>query len=76
MATGKVGGIASGEKTQAHFAQTGPMTETILLGAVAIRCFGQKLTWDSAGMKFPGCPEAERFLKREYRAGWQAPGKG
>jgi predicted dehydrogenase len=64
-----------GEKTQAHFAQTGPMTETILLGTVAIRCFGQRLTWDAAAMKFPGSPEAERFLKREYRAGWEV-GKG
>ncbi len=54
-----------GEKTESHFAQTAPMTETILLGTVAIRCFGQKLTWDSAGMKFPGNPDAERYLKRD-----------
>jgi predicted dehydrogenase len=60
-----------GEKTESHFAQTAPMTETILLGTVAIRCPGQKLTWDAAAMKFPNCPDAERHLKRKYRGGWQ-----
>jgi len=60
-----------GEKTESHFAQTAPMTETILLGTIAIRCFGQNLTWDSARMKFPGCPDAERYLRRDYRAAWE-----
>ena len=60
-----------GEKTEASFAQTGPMTETILLGTVAIRCFGQQLQWDPSAMRFPNCPDAERYLKRQYRDGWQ-----
>ena len=60
-----------GEKTESHFAQTGPMTETILLGTIAIRCPDRKLEWDAAAMKFPNCPEAERYLRRTYRGGWQ-----
>jgi len=60
-----------GEKTEADFARTGPMTETILLGTVAIRCFGQKLTWDVAAMRFSNCPDAGRYLKRQYRDGWE-----
>jgi hypothetical protein len=60
-----------GEKTESSFAQTGPMTETILLGSVAIRCFGQKLTWDAAAMRLPGSPDAERYLRRRYRQGWE-----
>lgn len=63
-----------GEKTESHFSQTGPMTEAILLGSVAIRCYGQKLSWDAAAMKFPNCPDAERYLKRRYRDGWQVSG--
>jgi len=59
-------------RTEAHFAQTGPMMETILLGTVAIRCPGQKLAWDAGAMKIPNHPDAERFLKRQYRTGWQA----
>lgn len=60
-----------GEKTESDFAQTAPITEAILLGTVAIRLFGRKLTWDAAAMKFPNCPEADRYLSRRYRAGWE-----
>ena len=60
-----------GEKTESGFGQTGPMVEAILLGAVAIRCFGQELTWDATAMRFPNCPDANSYLKRRYRNGWQ-----
>ncbi len=59
-----------GEKTESHFAQTGPMTEAILLGTVAIRIPGQPLSWDSAHLKFPARPEGNRLLRRSYREGW------
>ena len=59
-----------GEKTESHFGQTGPMTEAILLGTVAIRVPGQKLVWDSPRMKVTNCPEANRYLQRTYRDGW------
>ncbi len=63
-----------GKKTESHFAQTGPMTEAILLGTVAIRTPDVKLEWDAAAMKIPNHPEAEKFLRREYRDGWQVAG--
>ena len=60
-----------GEKTESHFAQTGPMTEAILLGTVAIRVPGQKLEWDSARLKVTNSREANRYLQRTYREGWR-----
>jgi hypothetical protein len=60
-----------GEKTESHFAQTGPMTEAILLGTVAIRVPGQKLEWDSARLNVTNSPEANRYLQRNYREGWR-----
>lgn len=63
-----------GEMTESHFAQSGPMTEAILLGTVAIRVPDQKLNWDAKAMKFPNYPEAERYLRRTYRDGWAVPG--
>ncbi|MBU6399240.1 MAG: Gfo/Idh/MocA family oxidoreductase, partial [Verrucomicrobia bacterium] len=60
-----------GPKTESHFAQTGPMTEAILLGTVAIRVPGHKLEWDAANLKIPNAPQAERYLRRHYREGWQ-----
>jgi predicted dehydrogenase len=58
-------------KTESHFAQTGPMTEAILLGTVAIRMPDQKLEWNAAKMKIPNCLAAERYLRRAYRDGWR-----
>jgi len=49
---------------------TGPLTETVLLGTAAHRA-GRKLEWDAAKLKATNCPEAERFLRREYRQGWE-----
>lgn len=63
-----------GEKNEAHFAQTGPMTEAILLASIALRHPGQRLEWDSAAMKIPNFPESERFLRRQYREGWRVAG--
>jgi len=66
--------IAGKAKCESHFTQTGPMTEAILLGTVAIREPGKLLQWDAAAMKFPHAPEAERFLRRHYRKGWDVAG--
>ncbi|HNW06755.1 MAG TPA: Gfo/Idh/MocA family oxidoreductase [Verrucomicrobiota bacterium] len=60
-----------GEKTESHFAQSGPMTEAILLGTVAIRVPGQKLEWNSSRLKITNHREANRYLQRRYREGWR-----
>jgi predicted dehydrogenase len=59
-----------GPKAESHFAQTGPMTEAILLGTVAIRVPDQILEWDSEKMKFPNFPAADNYISRKYRKGW------
>jgi predicted dehydrogenase len=63
-----------GAKTESHFAQTGPMAEAIILGTVAIRNPDILLEWDSVNMKFPNCPDANKYLKRTYREGWNVAG--
>ena len=57
------GGVADG--LMPRFAGT----ETVLLGNVAYR-MGRTLEWDADNMKFPNCPEADKYLQREYRTGW------
>ena len=61
-------------KTESHFAQTGPMTESILLGTVAIRNPGEKLEWNHRRMKFTNHSDANQLLKRSYRDGWHVGG--
>ncbi len=63
-----------GENTESHFAQTGPMTEAILLGTVAIRVPDKLLEWDPVKLNFPNSPEANKFLSRTYRQGWSVGG--
>ena len=58
-----------GETPGANFNYSGPLTETVLLGTLAIR-FGKKLYWDPENLKFPNQPEADRFIHKEYRKGW------
>ena len=32
---------------------------------------GKKIEWDAKKMKIPSAPDAERFLRRDYRKGWK-----
>jgi predicted dehydrogenase len=57
------------EIAYSNFDYAGLLTETILLGNVAMRA-GKKLEWDGENMKFTNAPEAEKFLHFEYRKGW------
>jgi hypothetical protein len=57
-------------QTPGSFILAGPVTETINLGAVALRA-GKKVEYDTAGMKITNLPEAEKYLTREYRQGWE-----
>jgi hypothetical protein len=52
------------------FLYTGPVTETILLGGVALRA-GKRVEYDTDNMKITNIPEANKFLVREYRKGWE-----
>lgn len=65
-----VDAILGTAKNESYFAQTGPMTEAIILGTVAIRLPGEKLAWESKALKFNGCSGADRLLARNYRQGW------
>lgn len=63
---------ARGEaENESFFQRTGPMTETILLGTVAIRVPDTKLEWDPAGLRIKNSDEATKLLSRTYRKGWE-----
>ena len=53
-----------------NFAYAGLLTETILLGNVAMRV-GKKLDWDGEQLKATNAPEAAKFIKLQYRKGWE-----
>ncbi len=59
----------TGGPTTCNFEYSGPLAEAALLCNVALRT-GKKLAWDPKNLKAIGCPEADGFLRREYRKGW------
>ncbi|MCD6304476.1 MAG: Gfo/Idh/MocA family oxidoreductase [Planctomycetes bacterium] len=58
-----------GKKPLTPFEYSGPLTETVLLGAVATLA-GGKLQWDAENMRITNVPEANAYLRRGYRKGW------
>jgi hypothetical protein len=49
------------------------LTEIILLGCVALRVGeGRRMEWDGPNMRSPNLPDADRFVKRDNRSGWEA----
>ena len=52
-----------------NFDYASRLTETMLLGNVAVRV-GKAFHYDGQTGKAIDCPEAEPFLRREYRNGW------
>ncbi|MCC6511747.1 MAG: gfo/Idh/MocA family oxidoreductase, partial [Pirellulaceae bacterium] len=58
-------------ETTSHFDYSGPLTETVLLGTVAIRVPGKLLMWNSDTMRFTNMPAAEQWLNKPYRSGWE-----
>jgi predicted dehydrogenase len=58
-------------KASAPFDYSARLTETMLLGVVALKAGqGERLLYDGAAMKVKNAPEANAYLTREYRAGW------
>ncbi len=60
-------------KTSAPFEYAGQLTESVLLGCLATRFPGKTLEWDSASLTFTNHPEANQFVRRRYRTGWEVP---
>jgi len=65
-----------GKVPGSNFDFAGPLAESVLLGNVALRVQLRedltlcKLMWDPANLKFTNLEEANKFVRREYRAGW------
>ena len=58
-------------QTTSAFDYSGPLTEAVLLGTVAIRVPEQKLTWNSETLRFTNMPAVQQWLSKPYRNGWE-----
>ena len=58
-----------GKPACSNFDYAGPLTETVVMGNLAIRS-GKKLDWDGQNMKVTNVPEANEYVHYKYRQGW------
>jgi len=78
-------GSDKAKNLSSHFDIAGPLTESVLMGNLAIRSYdiqkkngkdinypgrNIKLLWDGSNMKITNFDEANQFVKRTYRDGW------
>jgi len=68
---GWIDGCLTGEQPSDGFDYGGLLTETILLGNIAVRYPGETLEWDAGAMRITSLEDANRWLTRDYREGWE-----
>jgi len=57
--------------TMSNFGYAGRLTETILVGNLAMRAGeGQRIEWNAKTLTSKNVPEVNKFVHREYREGW------
>jgi predicted dehydrogenase len=71
-----VDAILEGRKACDEFTHGGPLTETVLVGAMADRHAGEWLEWDRKALKFTNNAKATALVRRAYRDGWKVAGLG
>ncbi|MEI7909820.1 MAG: Gfo/Idh/MocA family oxidoreductase [Verrucomicrobiota bacterium] len=71
-----VNSILDDTPCESSFAISGPMSEAVILGTVAIRTPGVKLDWDAQALKITNSAAADALLRRSYRDGWKIAGLG
>jgi predicted dehydrogenase len=59
-----------GKPASSNFEYSGPLSETVLMGNLAVRFPDRELLWDGAKMEVTNDADANAYVRREYREGW------
>lgn len=59
-----------GSPTTCNFDYSGALSEAVLLGNVSYRV-GKALDWDARNLVATNCPEADKYISKTYRSGWE-----
>lgn len=67
-----IGGIKNGDPDQPScpFSYAGPLTESYLLGNIAMK-LNEPIEWDAEAGRITNISEANQYLQREYRKGFE-----
>ena len=61
-------------RTSAPFDYSGPLTEAVLLGCLSTRFRQTTLDWNAAQLRITNHSEANAFVRRRVRSGWEVNG--
>ena len=59
-----------GKPASSNFDYSGPLSETVLMGNLAVRFPNRLLLWDGEKMEVTNDAEANAYVRRQYRKGW------
>ncbi len=60
-----------GKPASSSFEYSGPLSETVLMGNLAIRFPDRELFWNGEAMEVTNDKDANAYVRREYREGWR-----
>ena len=59
-----------GQSASSNFDFSGPLSEMVLMGNLAVRYPNRKLLWNGQKMEVTNDAEANSYVRRRYRQGW------
>ncbi|MBN2128173.1 MAG: Gfo/Idh/MocA family oxidoreductase [Sedimentisphaerales bacterium] len=59
-----------GRPASSNFDYSGPLTEMVVMGNLAVRNPGEQILWDGKNMKVANKPELDSMIREPYRDGW------
>jgi hypothetical protein len=71
-----VAACKGGQPTYGDFLLAGPIADAFNLAAVSLRLGGRRLLFDAAAIKVTNVEEADKYLTRDYRPGWELGAAG
>jgi len=60
----------TGKPAASSFDYSGPLSEAVLMGNLAVRFPDRELLWNGQAMEVTNDADANAYVKREYREGW------
>lgn len=59
-----------GKPASSNFEYSGPLSEAVLMGNLAVRFPDRQLLWNGEAMQVTNDQDANAYVRREYREGW------
>jgi len=59
-----------GKPASSHFEYSGPLSEMVLMGNLAVRFPDRQLLWNGEAMEVTNDADANAYVRRQYRDGW------